>query len=137
MIKKMNAISHYCFRPDFGLLIIRIALGAIFTHHGWAKLGNVTGTEGFMSAIGLPGFMAYAIIIVEVLGGLMLIFGVLTRVAAVATGIAMVVAVVLATLPHKGFLGSEFEVLLAVVSFGIAFIGAGKYRLAHIFEHDK
>ena len=137
MIEKMNTISRYCFRPDFGLLIIRIALGAIFIHHGWAKLGNVTGTEGFMSAIGLPGFMAYAIIIVEVLGGFMLIFGVLTRVAAVATGIAMVVAVMLVTLPHKGFLGSEFEILLAVVSFGLAFIGAGKYRLAHIFEHDK
>lgn len=137
MIEKMNRISRYCLRPDLGLLLIRIALGIIFIHHGWAKLGNVPGTEGFMAAIGLPGFMAYAIITVEVLGGAMLILGVLTRVAAVATGIAMLVAVCLAVAPHKGILGSEFEILLATASFGIAFIGAGKYRLMHIFEHDK
>lgn len=112
-------------------------MGLIFIHHGWGKLGNIPGTQGFMNAIGLPGFMAYAIITVEVLGGAMLILGVLTRVAAVATGIAMIVAVCLAVAPHKGILGSEFEILLAVVSFGLAFTGSGKYRLMHMFERDK
>lgn len=137
MIEKMNAMSRRCFRPDVGLLLIRVALGAIFIHHGWMKTGNIAGTEGFMSSIGLPGFMAYAIITVEVLGGAMLILGVLARVAAVATGIAMIVAILLVTFPHKGLAGSEFEILLAVASFGIAFIGAGKYRLMDMFEEAK
>ena len=137
MIEKMNRMSRYCFRPSLGLLIIRVILGAIFVHHGWGKLGNIPMTEGFMSSLGMPGFMAYAIIAVEVIGGAMLILGVLMRVAAVATGIAMLVAVSLAVYPHRGLGGSEFEILLAGVSFGLAFIGAGKYRLAHIFEHEK
>jgi uncharacterized membrane protein YphA (DoxX/SURF4 family) len=81
--------------------------------------------------------MAYAIIIVEILGGAMLILGALARVAAVATGIAMIVAITLVTFPHKGLAGSEFEILLAAASFGIAFIGAGRYRMMDMFEQDK
>ena len=133
----MNRMSRFCYRPGLGLLLIRIVTGLIFIHHGWMKLGNVAGTQGFMGMIGLPGFMAYAIITVELLGGLMLITGVLTRVAGVATGIAMIVAISLVTFPGKGLAGSELEILLMTVSFGIALIGAGNYRLAHIFEHDR
>lgn len=115
---------------------MRIALGLIFIHHGWMKYqGGVAGVEKFMGMIGLPAFMAYAIIAVELLGGVMLILGILTRVAAVATGIAMLVAVCLVTYPHGGFAKSELELLLMTVSFGIALTGAGKYRLMHIFEH--
>jgi uncharacterized membrane protein YphA (DoxX/SURF4 family) len=57
--------------------------------------------------------------------------------AAVATGIAMLVALGLAVLPKRGLGGGEFEILLAAVSFGLALIGAGRLRLIHIFEHDR
>ena len=137
MMHAMNQMSRFCYRPGLGLLLIRVVTGLIFIHHGWMKLGNIGGTTGFMGMIGLPGFMAHAIITVELVGGLMLIAGVLTRVAGVATGIAMVVAVLLVTLPGKGLAGSELEILLMTVSFGIALIGAGNYRLLHIFEHDR
>ncbi len=104
-------------------------------HHGWVKLGNVDGTAAFMQSIGLPGF-AYIIIAVEILGGAMLILGVLGRVAAVATGIAMLVALALVTVPNKGFVGSELELLLLATSFGIALTGVGRYRLLSVFEHE-
>jgi putative oxidoreductase len=92
---------------------------------------------GFMTMLGLPGYMAYAITFVEIVGGAMLVLGIAVRAAAVATGIAMLVALGLAVLPTRGFAGGEFEILLAASSFGLALIGAGRLRLTHIFEHDK
>ena len=136
-MEQVHTMSRFCHNPSLGLLLIRIVTGFTFVHHGWLKYGNVAGTMKFMAAIGLPEYMAYAIIAVEILGGLMLIFGVLARVAGVATGIAMLVAVALATYPNRGLLGSEFEILLMAVSFGVALTGAGEYRLLHMFEHQK
>lgn len=135
MMDSMNKMSRFCHNPGLGLLLMRVATGLIFIHHGWMKFQSVPNTMKFMGAIGLPEFMAYAIIAVELVGGAMLVLGILGRVAAVATGIAMVVAVALVTYPHKGITGSEIELLLMAVSFGLALTGMGKYRLFHIFEH--
>ncbi len=131
----MHTISRACHNPSLGLLLMRVVAGLIFINHGWMKYGNIAGTMKFIVSLGMPGFMAYAIIAVELVGGLMLIFGVLGRVAAVATGIAMVVAVSLVTYPHGGLIGSEFELLLMAVSFGLALTGMGKYRLTKMFEY--
>jgi putative oxidoreductase len=137
MMHHMNRMSRYCHRPGLGLLLIRAATGLVFFHHGWLKLMNVSGTVHFMSILGIPAGLAYVAIFVEVVGGLMLILGIWTRPAAVATGIVALVAAFVAVVPNKGFLGAEFELLLAAVSFGIALIGAGRLRLAHMFEHDR
>lgn len=135
MIDSMNKLSRLCHNPSLGLLLMRVATGLIFINHGWMKYGNVAGTMKFMGMIGLPEYMAYAIIAVELIGGAMLILGILGRVAAVATGIAMVVAVSLVGYPKGGFSGAEFELLLMAVSFGLALTGMGKYRLMKTFEH--
>lgn len=127
-------LSDMCHKPDFGLLLMRVVAGLIFINHGWMKLGNVEGARMFMSAIGLPSYMALAIIAVEIIGGAMLILGVLGRVAGVATGIAMVVAVILVGYPKAGWNGAEFEFMLMAVSFGLALTGMGKYRLLSVFE---
>lgn len=129
-------MSRFFYKPALGMLLIRVATGLIFLHHGWIKLQNVSGTVGFMGMLGIPAPLAYIAIAVEVVGGLMLIFGILTRAAAVATGIVALVAVFTAIAPMKGFLSGEFELLLAAVSFGIALAGSGKMRLMHMFEHD-
>jgi uncharacterized membrane protein YphA (DoxX/SURF4 family) len=130
-------MSRFCYRPSLGLLLIRVVIGIIFIHHGWMKFGNEAMTMGMMTSIGFPGFMAYAITTVEMLGGALIILGIITRAAAVATGIAMLVAISLVTAPHRGLGGSELEIMLAAVSFGLALIGAGKYRILHLFEHDR
>ena len=79
-------MSRYCYKPALGLLLIRVATGIIFAHHGLMKLQNVGGITGFFGSLGLPAFMVYIVALVELIGGLMLIFGVVTRAAAVATG---------------------------------------------------
>ncbi len=137
MLQHLNRFSRFWYRPSLGLLIIRATTGFIFLHHGLMKLENLGGVMGFMGMIGLPGYMAYAITFVEIVGGAMLVLGIAVRAAGVATGIAMLVALALVVVPKSGFLGGEFELLLAACSFGLALVGAGRLRLTHVFEHDR
>lgn len=132
----LTRFSRFCYRPDLGLLLIRLVIGGIFIHHGWMKLMSIPGTEHMMTMLGMPGFMAYAIMTVELVGGILLVLGVVARAAGVATGIAMIVALALAVVPSRGIAGGELELTLMVCSFALALIGAGKYRLLHLFEHD-
>ncbi|MGI0092713.1 MAG: DoxX family protein, partial [Nitrosotalea sp.] len=59
----------------FGL---RIAVGAMFIVHSVGKFDS--GSIGFFSSIGLPGEMASLIGLLELIGGVLLIVGVLTRI---------------------------------------------------------
>ena len=136
MIKSLNRISKFWYRPWAGLLLIRVVTGLIFINHGWMKLGNVDGTVAFMGGLGVPEFVVYLVILVEIVGGAMLIAGVLTRAAAVATGIVAIFAFCLVTFPAAGIKGSELERLLAAASLGIALVGSGRARIVHLFEHD-
>ena len=134
LMNSMNKFSSMCHNPGLGLLLMRVVAGLIFINHGWMKYGNTAGAVGFITSLGMPGFMAYVLIAVEIVGGAMLILGVLGRVAGVATGIAMLVAASLVGFPKAGWNGAEFELLLMSVSFGLALTGMGKYRLLNIFE---
>ncbi len=136
-MNQLIRFSRFCYRPSLGLLLIRVAVGAIFMHHGFMKYQNIAGTVGFMGTLGIPAPLTYIAIFTELVGGAMIILGVFTRVAAVGTGIVALVAFQLAVAPKRGFAGGEFELLLAAVSFGLALIGSGRCRLANIFEHDQ
>jgi putative oxidoreductase len=136
MMHQLNRFSRFCYRPWLGLLLIRVAVGLIFVHHGLMKFDNISGTVGFMSHLGIPAPLAYLAMTIELLGGLMLIAGVFTRAAAVATGIVGLVAAFIAVVPMRGIAGAELELLLSAASFGLALVGSGRARLLHIFEHD-
>jgi putative oxidoreductase len=70
----------------YGIALLRISLGVVFIAHGlYLKLFVFTlpGTAAFFE-LGLPGFMAYATFAAETAGGLALVLGVQTRIAAAA-----------------------------------------------------
>ena len=77
----------------FGPTVLRIALGIVFlAHSAYLKVVVYTmpGTAGYFESIGLPGFAAYAVMLLEVIGGAMLILGVRVReVAAVLAVVAL------------------------------------------------
>lgn len=61
---------------EIGVLILRVSLGFIFFAHGLMKFqGGVGNTAGFFDSIGVPGFLAYPIAIIEAAGGILLILG--------------------------------------------------------------
>lgn len=65
-------------------LIGRILLALIFIRAGWNKIGGYEGTMQYMAAAGLPGLLLPLVIAVELLGGLLILIGWQTRLAALA-----------------------------------------------------
>jgi putative oxidoreductase len=63
----------------FGPLPIRILAGITFIAHGLPKFENITGTQGFFGSVGLPPELALPIGLLEVIGGIFLLVGVVTR----------------------------------------------------------
>ena len=66
------------------LLIARIALGLLFLVAVLGKLGNVEGFGAYMATGGIPAALAWPVVLFEILGGLALIAGFQTRIAALA-----------------------------------------------------
>ncbi|WJH35712.1 DoxX family protein [Paenibacillus sp. CC-CFT747] len=87
-------------------VIMRVVLGIIFMFHGIAKfqmgLGNV---DAWLSSIGIPGFMAYGVATLELVGGIMLIAGLFTRYVSVLFVVLLLGAIFTAKL-SAGLLGN-------------------------------
>lgn len=70
-----------------GALVGRILIAAIFILSGATKLGHAAGMAGYMTAHHIPGsmaeFLVYIAGIIELAGGLMLVFGFRARIAAI------------------------------------------------------
>jgi putative oxidoreductase len=126
---------------DGVLTVLRLTLGTLFFAHGAQKMLGWFGGYGFdatMNAfttqMGIPAMFAFLAIAAEFFGGLGLIFGALTRVA--AFGIASVMAVA-ATMVHAQFglfmnwagtqkgEGFEYHLLALAISVALMVRGAG------------
>lgn len=71
--------------PDWGLTVVCLMTGLLFAIHGYQKFaGGIGGVAAFFTkaAIPFPGLMALFIAILELVGGILLILGVATRVVA-------------------------------------------------------
>lgn len=77
-------------RPAVGLLLFRLLMGTAFILHGWGKVQNPT---GWMQGAPVPGFLQAAAAFSEFGGGIALILGVLTPVAAALLAVTMFEAV--------------------------------------------
>ena len=116
----------------FALLVLRAVLGLVMAAHGWQKVnGGMAHFTGFLVTLGIPGWMGYVSAYAEFVGGILLIIGLLTRFAAFAIFINMVVAVVKVTWKNGlvGPNGYEFGLTLAALAFTLIFFGAGSISL--------
>lgn len=128
----MHFISKFVgYKPSVGILILRLGVGIVFLVHGIAKLGDIAGTAGFFSSIGIPmaTFSAWVVALVETVGGAALILGLGTHIAAALLIIVMLVAIFAAKW-SRGFVGGyEFDLVLLTSLLSLVFGGAGKYSL--------
>ncbi|HOZ58855.1 MAG TPA: DoxX family protein [Nakamurella multipartita] len=119
-----------------GLVVLRVVLGAVMIVHGWQKffVDGISGVSGFFGQMGVPlaGFSAAAVATVELVGGVLLILGLGTRVVGALYALCMVGAIVFVH-GANGFLaaagGYEFVLVLAAVSAALALLGGGRYAL--------
>ena len=110
----------------YGPLPIRILAGITFIVHGLPKLSNIAGSEIFFGKIGLPPDLAMLIGLLEVIGGIALLVGILTRIASCLFIIEMIGSTIVAKL-SKGFVGGfEFDLLLMSISISLLLTGPGR-----------
>jgi len=113
----------------YGPLPIRILAGIAFIAHGLPKFENVAGTQGFFGSIGLPPELAIPIGLLEVIGGIFLLVGVVTRITAALFIIDMIGATLLVKI-SKGFVGGyELELLLMAVCISLLLTGPGRISI--------
>lgn len=120
----------------YAILVLRLALGALFLAHAAVKIFVFTpaGTAQFFASLGLPPALAYVTIPWEVVGALALIFGVWTRLAALALIPVLLGAIVTVHGP-AGFLftnangGWEFPALWIVGLIVLALAGDGAFAI--------
>ena len=111
---------------DYSLLILRLFVGVVFAAYGWLKLADLQGFAGFLeqaAGVPFPGVMAPAVAAVEFFGGLALVLGASTRLAALLLTGVMVVAMITVTL-GKGFAGG-YDLNLALLGGLLALLLAG------------
>jgi putative oxidoreductase len=67
-------------------LVLRLSLGTMFIAHALLKyfVFTLPGTAQFFQSLGLPGVLGYATFAAELIGGVMLVLGVRTRIVALA-----------------------------------------------------
>jgi putative oxidoreductase len=115
---------------QYGPLPIRILAGIAFIIHGLPKLFNIAGTEHFFAnMIGLPAALALPVGLLEVIGGIALLGGVLTRVASILFIIEMIGSTITAKL-SKGFVGGyELDLLMMAISISLLLTGPGRISI--------
>ena len=115
-----------------GLLVMRLALGAVMIAHGWQKIaGHMQGITGLLGHLGIPTWMAYLVVAAEFGGGILVVVGLATRIAAFAIFVDMAVAIAKVHLKNglTGQGGFEFPMMLAATAFALIFFGAGPMSL--------
>src|SRR5271163_1762864 len=139
MLKRVMSTSN-----DVTFTILRLVLGVVFFAHGAQKmLGwfggyGFHGTMGFFEHMGMPAPVAFLVICTEFFGGLGLIVGLLTRIAALGIGVEMIGAIFMVHLANGFFMnwfgnqkgeGYEYHLLVVAVAATLLLRGAGKFSL--------
>lgn len=121
---------------DWGILILRVALGLVFFMHGYQKVFQmgIEGVTGFLAGLGFPlaGMFAYILAYGELVFGAMMIIGLLTHWVAKYHIIVAVVALFTVHISNGFFVsggGFEFILLILAASISILVTGGGKYSV--------
>lgn len=125
------------FTPQ-AIALLRVSSGGLLLAHGLIKLLVFTpaGTVAFFDSLGFPGALAYPVMVGEMVLGLALILGFMTRLAALAALPIMIGSII----PHasNGFLfsndhgGWEFPVFWSVLLIVQVLAGGGAYAVTSV-----
>lgn len=130
-------LAYFLLFQDLAPTVIRIALGAAFVTHGYPKLFKMfPGFAGWLDSIGIkPGkFWALVVGVVEFFGGIALILGIFTQLAALLIAVNMVVAMVkvkwgAAKYVETERMGWELDLAYFAMAVSLLLTGPGAYAL--------
>lgn len=119
-------------RKDLALFIVRVVVGIIFLAHGVGKLqAGVPGFAGMLGNLGFPAplFFAWVVALTETLGGIGLILGVFSRLAALLIAIVMIVAIIKVKAAMGLVGGAELDLGLLVGLLAVLLQGPGAWSV--------
>lgn len=100
----------------FSAPVARILLSLMFVTSGFSKISGYAATQGYMEAMGVPGALLPLVIAVELLGGLAVILGWQTRIAAfLLAGFSLLSALLF----HANF-GDQMQMIMFMKNISIA-----------------
>lgn len=117
---------------DTALLLSRFLLALMFVVAGWGKIGGYAGTQGYMEAMGVPGFLLPLVILLELGGGLAIMVGFFTRTLSVfLAGFTLVAAFIFHYQPADQMQMLMFMKNISIVGgfLALAAAGAGAFSL--------
>jgi putative oxidoreductase len=145
MLKKLTATPN-----DFTLTLLRLVAGVVFFAHGaqlalgWFGGYGYSATMGFFTQqLHIPAPFAFLAIAAELLGGLGLILGLLTRIAAFGIGVTMATAALMNHLPNGLFMnwygsqkgeGYEYHLLAIAITLTLMIRGGGALSIDRLIS---
>ena len=121
---------------DAALFLLRLVLGLLMLLHGISKLPTPPGfLSDALAKFGLPAVLAYGVYLGEIVGPVLIIIGVWTRVGAFLIAANMLVAVLLAHMgdlfqiaPQGGY-KLELQAMYLFTAVALMLTGAGRYSI--------
>ena len=121
---------------DIGKLIVRMMVGVLMLLHGVHKIlnpGSLDSIRNMLASISLPSLLAYGVYFGEVVGALMVILGIYSRIGGLLIAGNMLFALALAhraqifTLTNMGGWALELQGFFLLSGLAIIFLGSGRF----------
>lgn len=124
------------FRPAVPL-VLRVVLGSLFVWHGINKFDvGISTIKGMYEMWGVvaPGFTAPFTAVIEIVGGIALIFGIGTRIAAMMFSVLMISAIFyvkrdLGIISSKQMPGAELDLAILAGLVAVMITGPGRFSI--------
>ncbi|MBI3675106.1 MAG: DoxX family protein [Proteobacteria bacterium] len=120
-------------QEDFGKLVLRLTVGGLLLFHGVHKLlTGIQPIKDMLTAHGVPDALSYGVYLGEVVGPILVILGIFSRVGGVLIVVNLIVAVALAgmgslmAISNGGGYALELEALYLFGGLSVALLGAGR-----------
>lgn len=119
------------------LFVSRVMLAMIFVKAGWGKIAGYAGTQTYMEAMGVPGSVLPLVILLELGGGIAILFGSFTRsLSLVIAGFSVFSGLIFHFDLQDG--GQTIHLMKNIAIAGgfgaLMVVGPGKFSLDHRFS---
>ena len=124
-------------QDDLGKLVLRLTVGGLLLLHGMHKLLNgIAPIKAMVAAHNIPDAAAYGVYLGEIVGPILVMLGLFSRIGGGLIVVNMIVAVALAgmgqlmALNPMGGYALELEAFILFGGLSIVLLGAGRYSIA-------